>query len=1045
MTDIVSSTEHAAELGDRGWRDLVHLHHQLVRDALRRHGGREVDTAGDGFFAVFDAPAAAVQCAAEIAERVNELGVQIRAGVHVGEVEQVAGKVGGLSVPIAARITGLAGAGEVLVSSTVRDLAAGAGLRFEDRGLRQLKGVPGEWRIYAVPPVAFEAAGAGPEPFTPGPAEVQDLAHRRAAAVRRARSRPIWERRPRLVAATAVGLTAILATSGLLVWRPWQPAALASIEEESIGVIDVGRGEIVGSVQLGAQPGAIATGEGFAWVVNTGSDTVARVDLATRTVTREIDVGRAPTGIAIAGGSIWVANSGGRTVTRINADTARVVDTIDVGNGPAALTASDDAVWVAISRDSTIIRIDAASGTPGEPIPVAAGPLALVVDDRGLWVASADAAAVSRLDPRTGVTSAPPIPLPARPVAIAIAAGSLWVAAEDGTLTRIDATSGRVTATVDVGGTPSAITADDSAIWIADREGSVVRLDPADPSSPPQRIATESAPEAVATVPGELWVTTRAAASAHRGGTLRAVFVRFNPQGQTTFDGLDPAVPIPYNAAMLQADGLVGYRRVGGLAGSTLLPNLAMAVPRPTDGGRVYAFQLRPDLVYSDGRPVRASDFRRAIERSFQVGAQGFAVGNLFYRSIEGAEDCSSPDFSPIERCDLSDGIETDDQSGSVIYRLSKSDPDFLTKLALSPAYPIPDGMDMAALVDGAVPGTGPYVVAEVTDDEIRFTRNERFRVWNAAVRPDGFPDEIVYQFVPPDTAPEERVAMIGSGEADYTPLRGPMRLPPELMLQVSRQYAGQVHIGPALLTTLVIDAARPPFDNQEVRQAVSLALDRGALAQAYGGPPAVGVTCQFLPPGWPGYQPYCPFTADPDAGGRWHAPDLAAAKRLVEASGTSGAEVVVGPVRAPHAETRDELARVLEELGYQVTVDRDVDDAYVSAALGEGRIQVGIFDVVPDILAPSTYFREFICATPSSIGAPCDPAYDALFEEALAFQATDAAAAAAKWAEVERAAVDLALWVPLFHQGSDFVSDRVGNVQFHPSLFVLLDQLWVE
>lgn len=154
MTDIVESTEHAAELGDGGWRDLVHLHHKLVRDALRRHGGREVDTAGDGFFAVFDAPAAAVQCALEVAQQVRELGIEIRAGIHVGEVEQVAGNVGGLSVPIAARITGHSGAGEVLVSSTVRDLAAGAGLRFEDRGARQLKGVPGEWRIYAAVPVA---------------------------------------------------------------------------------------------------------------------------------------------------------------------------------------------------------------------------------------------------------------------------------------------------------------------------------------------------------------------------------------------------------------------------------------------------------------------------------------------------------------------------------------------------------------------------------------------------------------------------------------------------------------------------------------------------------------------------------------------------------------------------------------------------------------------------------------------------------------------------------------------------------------------------
>ncbi|MCA1572521.1 MAG: hypothetical protein LC798_19915 [Chloroflexi bacterium] len=331
MTDIVGSTQQAAELGDRGWRDLVQLHHQVVRDSLRRHAGREIDTAGDGFFAVFDAPAAAVQCATEIVTRVKELGIEIRAGVHVGEVEQVAGKVGGLSVPIASRITGLAGPGEVLVSSTVRDLAAGAGIRFEDRGRHQLKGVPGEWQVHAVLP-AHDAS------FGEASAD-QELAHRRAAAVRRAQSRAIWKRRPRLVAAGAAVLAAVLAAVGLMVWKPWQPPALLGIEEDAIGVIDINRGEIVASIDAGARPGAIAIGDGVAWVVNTGSNTVVRVDLETRTVTREIDVGRSPTGIAVNGGSIWVANSGERTVTRINAATARVVDTIDVGNGPTALAA----------------------------------------------------------------------------------------------------------------------------------------------------------------------------------------------------------------------------------------------------------------------------------------------------------------------------------------------------------------------------------------------------------------------------------------------------------------------------------------------------------------------------------------------------------------------------------------------------------------------------------------------------------------------------------------------------------------------------------
>src|SRR5918992_2846002 len=128
MTDIVGSTEHAAELGDSGWRELVQLHHERVRTSLRRHGGREIDTAGDGFFATFDAPTAAVRCAIEIVDAIRRLGLEVRVGLHVGEVEQIQRKVGGISVVIASRIMSIAAPGEVLVSSTVRDLAAGSRL-----------------------------------------------------------------------------------------------------------------------------------------------------------------------------------------------------------------------------------------------------------------------------------------------------------------------------------------------------------------------------------------------------------------------------------------------------------------------------------------------------------------------------------------------------------------------------------------------------------------------------------------------------------------------------------------------------------------------------------------------------------------------------------------------------------------------------------------------------------------------------------------------------------------------------------------------------
>jgi class 3 adenylate cyclase/pimeloyl-ACP methyl ester carboxylesterase len=150
FTDIVGSTELAIELGDRRWRELLEQHHTLVRRQLTRFRGRELDTAGDGFFAAFDGPARAIRCASAITEAVHDLTLNVRAGLHTGECELIDGKVGGIAVHIGARVAALADSGEVLVSSTVRDLVAGSGIIFRDRGTATLKGITDEWRLYAV-------------------------------------------------------------------------------------------------------------------------------------------------------------------------------------------------------------------------------------------------------------------------------------------------------------------------------------------------------------------------------------------------------------------------------------------------------------------------------------------------------------------------------------------------------------------------------------------------------------------------------------------------------------------------------------------------------------------------------------------------------------------------------------------------------------------------------------------------------------------------------------------------------------------------------
>ncbi len=186
FTDIVGSTARAAAVGDRRWQALLEQHDRLIRCTLARFHGREINTTGDGFLATFDAPASAIRCACAVVDGVAELGLNVRVGVHTGECELSEGRLGGIAVNIGARVTGVAAPGEVLVSNTVRELVAGARLGFQDRGVWALKGVPGQWRLFAVErdAVLWQAqAGRPDEPFSAHPTLIPLPAGHREVAV----------------------------------------------------------------------------------------------------------------------------------------------------------------------------------------------------------------------------------------------------------------------------------------------------------------------------------------------------------------------------------------------------------------------------------------------------------------------------------------------------------------------------------------------------------------------------------------------------------------------------------------------------------------------------------------------------------------------------------------------------------------------------------------------------------------------------------------------------------------------------------------------
>ena len=404
-----------------------------------------------------------------------------------------------------------------------------------------------------------------------------------------------------------------VAAGGLLLWKPWQPAALAGVTENSIGVIDTDRAEVIGEIQVGTRPGGIAVGEGYAWVTNTGEDSVSQIDLDTGAVITRIGVGRSPVGIAVAEGSVWVANSGDRTITRINAELvgwSASRSTSGTGRRRSPLPAPSFG-WPtpptarssrSMPRPARSARRPAWAQARSRWRPI----------ETAVWVVSEDGASVSQLDPVTGVTLAAPIQLAVRPTGIALDAESAWVSAADGTVTRIDRAGNRIMSTIDIGGPLTAIAVSADGSGSGRRRAAYISW-----IRPVRRPCRNRSRPAARSVP---WPRSRGRCGSpprrRRPATGEAPCASCLPMSWRSIRWMG----IPQHPG-LQADGLVGYRRAGGSAGGVLLPALATTVPRPTDGGLTYTFRLRPGLEYSTGMPVRAADFRRAIERSFQVDA----------------------------------------------------------------------------------------------------------------------------------------------------------------------------------------------------------------------------------------------------------------------------------------------------------------------------------------------------------------------------------------------------------------------------------------
>ncbi|MGH3034386.1 MAG: ABC transporter substrate-binding protein, partial [Gaiellaceae bacterium] len=366
-----------------------------------------------------------------------------------------------------------------------------------------------------------------------------------------------------------------------------------------------------------------------------------------------------------------------------------------------------------------------------------------------------------------------------------------------------------------------------------------------------------------------------------------------------------------------------------------LVSNLAVGVPTPTDEGRTYSFQLRRGIRYSDGAPVRAADFRYSLERLLTIDPDGFS----YYSGIAGASECST---RPPERCDLSKGIEIDDEAGRITIRLTEADPDFLYKLTLPSASVVPTGTPLRVVAKEPIPSTGPYRIASFDPDrELRLVRNTHFRVWSPDARPDGYPDEIRFHMREDFDA---QVAAVQGGEADW--MLGP---PIERLRGLLTRYPGRLHSDTAPWTDyMFLNTREPPFDDLRVRQALNYAVDREKMVDVLGGTLVARATCQILPPAFPGYRPYCPYTLSPNSAGTWTAPDFPKAKALVAASGTRGMRVeVLAYDSFGRAEYGRHFVSLLRRLGYRssLRVFPALFPDYIDYAADSGnRAQIGTF-----------------------------------------------------------------------------------------------------
>jgi peptide/nickel transport system substrate-binding protein len=527
--------------------------------------------------------------------------------------------------------------------------------------------------------------------------------------------------------------------------------------------------------------------------------------------------------------------------------------------------------------------------------------------------------------------------------------------------------------------------------------------------------------------------------SQHAGGTLHLVATA---AGGT----LDPAINYTLQYWQLyQAtyDGLVAFQKVDGDPSFDVVPDLAVAMPKVTNGGKTYTFVLRKGIKFSNGKPVTVNDVLATFQRLFKVSSPN--VGS-WYNVIVGGPACVTTPAT----CTLKGGVVVNAATNTVVFNLITPDAEFLDQLAVPFGSIIPASTPDKDQGDTPIPGTGAYMFSSYNPNSaLIMKRNPYFKVWSAAAQPQGYPNEIEMTFGLPV---ESEVTAVENGQADW--VFDP--IPADRLGQISTSYASQVHVH-----TLTADWYAPmnvniaPFNNLKARQAVNYALNKFSLVKLYGGSELATPTCTILPPAFPGYLKYCAYNSNSSS--TYAGPDIKKAKALVKASGTFGDKVAVVAQNDPVDESVGEyIEGVLNQIGYKATLkplSQNIEFNYIQDT--NNNVQISVTQWFQDYPAASDFLKvllncsNFHKATTNSINIAglCDKAVDAQENTAENLELTNPTAANKLWGQIDETIMTKdAPWVPLFNPKLvDFVSKRVGNYQFSLQFYMYVDQLWVK